>query len=95
VLATRLSTNPARQVLLLEAGPAYHASEFPDVLANANRVGGDAEHDWGYKSSDQDGLGHPVTSAAAYAAAELGASASFEGKKWTLPRRSGPARGRA
>jgi len=53
VLASRLSENPARRVLLLEAGPAYEASAFPDVLANANRVGGDAAHDWGYRSWDQ------------------------------------------
>jgi len=61
VLANRLSEDAGKQVLLLEAGPAYHATEFPDVIANANRVGGDAAHDWGYHSQDHVGLGHDVT----------------------------------
>lgn len=61
VLANRLSEDRNRQVLLLEAGPAYHPSEYPDVIANANRVGGDAAHDWGYHTQDHLGLGHDVT----------------------------------
>jgi len=63
VLARRLSDNPRRRVLLLEAGPAYRPNHaqggYPDALALADRVGGDAQHDWGYKS--EPGLiGHPV-----------------------------------
>jgi choline dehydrogenase len=61
VLANRLSENNARSVLLLEAGQAYRATEYPDVIANANRVGGDAAHDWGYRTQDRVGLGHDVT----------------------------------
>ena len=40
-LANRLSEDRARRVLLLEAGKAYAPSEYPDVITNANRVGGD------------------------------------------------------
>jgi choline dehydrogenase-like flavoprotein len=40
VLTNRLSENPERRVLLLEAGPAYALAQFPDVIANANPVGG-------------------------------------------------------
>jgi len=59
VLARRLSDNPRRRVLLLEAGPAYAPTRYPDALALADRVGGDAPHDWGYKS-EPGNLGHPV-----------------------------------
>ena len=47
VLAARLSEDPDRSVVLLEAGPAYDAGSFPPALLDATVVA-DPEHDWGY-----------------------------------------------
>ena len=49
VLAARLSEDPARRIMLLEAGPAYQADAYPEALLNADIVG-DPGHDWGYVS---------------------------------------------
>ncbi|GAB2872976.1 GMC family oxidoreductase N-terminal domain-containing protein [Paraburkholderia jirisanensis] len=38
-------------MLLLEAGNAYAPNLYPAVLADADRAGGDAAHDWGYQAS--------------------------------------------
>ncbi|MGY1496838.1 GMC family oxidoreductase [Streptomyces sp. QTS52] len=51
VLANKLSSDPSRKVLLLEAGTAYAPDEYPEVLSDAARVGGDPDHDWGYVAS--------------------------------------------
>lgn len=50
VLANRLSADPQRRVLLLEAGNAYRPNAFPAVLSNADHAAGDAAHDWGYRA---------------------------------------------
>jgi choline dehydrogenase len=49
VLAARLSEDPTRRVLLLEAGPAYGPDANPESLLNADVVA-DSGHDWGYTS---------------------------------------------
>jgi choline dehydrogenase len=48
VLANRLSADPDRAVLLLEAGLAYGLDEYPEDLRDAAHVPGNPEHEWGY-----------------------------------------------
>ena len=48
VLAARLSEDPGRRVVLLEAGKAYAPDGFPSVLTDLAQIGGDPDHDWGY-----------------------------------------------
>lgn len=50
VLARRLSERGERRVLLLEAGEAYPAWDYPKVIASSDSVGGDTSCDWGYQS---------------------------------------------
>jgi len=57
--AARVSEDPKGLVLLLEAGPVYQPRQFPAILADANQVGGDAGHDWGYMS-EPGHVGHPI-----------------------------------
>ena len=58
-LANRLSADPGRQVLLLEAGRVYASDAFPEALLDPTQVGTDAEHDW-HLLATVDGSGREV-----------------------------------
>ncbi|MEN0053829.1 MAG: GMC family oxidoreductase N-terminal domain-containing protein [Mucilaginibacter sp.] len=47
-MASRLSEDSSRKVLLLEGGKAYAPDAYPEVIAIADHVTGDKDHDWGY-----------------------------------------------
>jgi choline dehydrogenase len=50
VLANRLSADPSRRVLLIEAGKAYPPNAYPDPVRRQDMLGGDPQHDWGFQS---------------------------------------------
>lgn len=49
VMASRLSENPDRKILLLEAGKVYAPNDYPEVISKADHVTGDQWHDWQYE----------------------------------------------
>ncbi|OXJ30537.1 dehydrogenase [Burkholderia sp. HI2714] len=92
VMAARLSEKAGRNVLLLEAGHNYAAWDYPHVIASSDIVGGDAGHEWGYRT--QTGyIDHPIR---ALRGKVLGGSSAINGavairareqdlKNWNLP----------
>lgn len=59
VLAARLSEDPARRVLLLEAGPDFGPDRYPPNTTDAGIVAA-LEFNWNYVSDDRATLGHDV-----------------------------------
>ncbi|OYU18007.1 MAG: dehydrogenase [Rhodobacteraceae bacterium PARR1] len=51
VMANRLSADPGRRVLLIEAGRAYAPNAYPDIVRRQDMLSGDAAHDWGFAST--------------------------------------------
>ncbi|MCI9843543.1 GMC family oxidoreductase [Flavobacterium pectinovorum] len=50
VMASRLSENISKKILLIEGGNAYPAWDYPDAISSADNPGGDAAHNWGFQS---------------------------------------------
>ena len=50
VVASRLSENRTKNILLIEGGNAYPAGKYPSVISSANILGGDATHNWGIQT---------------------------------------------
>lgn len=93
VVASRLSANRKRKVLLLEAGHSYGPRSYPKIIASSDIVGANAdpEFEWGYKT-EVGYIDHPI---AALRGKVLGGSSCINGavairardadfKRWNL-----------
>lgn len=61
VLASRLSEDVYRRVLLIEAGPGYAPDAYPDAVRLQSIIGADPAHDWGFVAEpDCLGVSRPV-----------------------------------
>jgi choline dehydrogenase len=54
VWATRLSENSNTSVLAIEAGPSFEPDNYPEVIRNADIIGGDDKYDWQLYSEGTD-----------------------------------------
>ena len=59
VLAARLSEDPSREVLLVEAGPSYPPNQYPASIADVSSLGPFTGSDWGY-TAEAGYVGHPI-----------------------------------
>lgn len=59
VLANRLTEEPRRSVLLVEAGTAYDAWNYPKRIASSDLLGVETGADWGY-TSEPGVVGHRI-----------------------------------
>ena len=82
VLANRLSARPDRRVLLLEAGPAYPAWDYPRTIASSDFVGAQTGSDWGYWT-EPGTIGHSI---AAFRGKVLGGSSAVNAGVAVRPR---------
>ena len=82
VLANRLSARAERRVLLIEAGRAYTAWDYPRAIASSDVVGADTGADWGYMT-EPGYVGHPI---AAFRGKVLGGSSAINAAVAIRPR---------
>ncbi|QNK61117.1 GMC family oxidoreductase N-terminal domain-containing protein [Pedobacter sp. PAMC26386] len=77
VLGNRLSEDPSKKVLILEAGSIFDKKGYPDIIASSDILGanGDSRYEWGYQSTP----GYIKKSIGAIRGKVLGGSSSVNG----------------